>query len=532
MPPLAAPETKKTASPSASLRAPAEAQTHPATGRKGPHAAGVWFGNTAWPAGSSPGAFARDVFRLEGCKTDREKALAFDQWFLRCFNRGANLKLPGLGGYIHSADPTLLFTSWGHNECTGWGWVATEALQAAGLKARRAVAFKSGHTFHEVWYRGLDGKEGWHAFDTFQGWYFLNDAGEVASCEELAANPDLVAHPRPGGRSRLGHYTERSGVLHRYQVHDLLDIVQPVQGYELRFEPQVGQTYANLWRPESPDLAIGEGDGAGAWGAHCSIGPYDEEGKARYPEHLPYWKHYLWPRPPAANPGGNFNGVEAVRWHGSGCLRWQPLLWGQEVTWSAANAIFENGTVRPSGPKKHCEIWWHFKLPYLASYLRLNVAMDSGSGGDLVGFAVSPDAGRCLKPIHWGPPQGRLDLTVSPKEAPSIRGMQEFWLRLDLSTQSAASNLRVRGLQINVGYQLNMHILPRLVPGENELYVQAEQVEGVRLVSEWAYTHPDGEQVESVELSKAGRERKAVNPQIRKPDDLIMRGVTLKCLPV
>src|SRR3990170_3359583 len=142
-------------------------------------AKGVWFGNTAWPSGASPGAFARDVFRLEGCRTDREKALAFAQWLLRCMNRGPNLKLPGLGGYIHSADPLLLFTSWGHNECTGWGWIAAEALQAAGLKARRAVAFNSGHTFYEVWYKGLDGEEGWHAFDPFIGWHFTNEKGEV-----------------------------------------------------------------------------------------------------------------------------------------------------------------------------------------------------------------------------------------------------------------------------------------------------------------------------------------------------------------
>ena len=204
-------------------------------------ATGVWFGNKAWPSGSSPGAFARDVFRLEKCKTDREKALAFNDWLLRCMNRGPNLDIPSMGGYARCCDPTLLFTSWGHNSCTGWGFVAVEALQAAGLKARRVVAFASSHTIYEVWYKGLNGKEGWHAFDPFIGWYFLNDEGEVASCEELAANPDLVVHPRSGGRSRLGHHPERSRILHRYQVHDLLDIVQPVQGNELRYFPKIGQ---------------------------------------------------------------------------------------------------------------------------------------------------------------------------------------------------------------------------------------------------------------------------------------------------
>jgi hypothetical protein len=488
------------------------------------HASNVWFGNTAWPCGSSPGAFARDVFRLEKCRTDRERAFAFDKWLLRCMNRGPNLKLPGLGGYIHSADPTILFTSWGHNECTGWGWVAAEALQAAGMKARRAVAFNSGHTFYEVWYKGLDGKEGWHAFDPFIGWYFLNDAGEVASCAELAANPDLVLHPRPGGRSRCGHHPERSGYLHRYQVHDLLDVVQPVQGYELCFQPQVGQSFANLWRPELSELAIG--DDAHPAGAHCDISLYDEEGKPRYPEHLPYWKNYVWPTPSL----GNTNGGHPVRFHGCGCLRWQPLLWGEAVAARAHNAIFENGTVRPSGAKKHCEVWWHIRLPYLASYLRLNPAVDVG-GGDLIGFAVSPDNGRSLHPLHWASGAPPKLLSYGPKTAPSIRGLQEFWLRLDMSTQSATSPLRIRGLQINVGYQLNMNILPRLLPGSNELYLQAEAQEGTTLAAEWAFGTPAGDRVETVTLGKSGRASRKVTLKAKGPEEIVMRGVTLKCLP-
>jgi hypothetical protein len=485
------------------------------------NASGVWFGNEAWPSGSSPGAFARDVFRLENCRTDRERAMAFNSWLLRCMHRGPNLRLPGMGGYIHSADPLSLFTSWGHNECTGWGWVAAEALQAAGMKARRSVAFASGHTFYEVWYAGEDGKEGWHAFDPFIGWYFLNDRGEVASCEELAANPDLVLHPRPGGRTRLGHHPERSGWMHRYKVHDLLDIEQPVRNEELRYEPQVGQVYANLWRPELPELSWPANKGA-----HCDISLYDEEGKARYPEHLPYWKHYTWP---TANTNG-INGTQEVRWHGCGALRWNPLEYGAQVAWRAHNAVFENGGVRPSGVRKHCEVWWHIKVPYLATHLRLCPAVDVG-GGDLVGFSVSPDAGRSLHSIYWqsGSPPKTID--NGPGEGPSVRGMREFWLRLDMSTQSETSPLRVRGLHICVGYQLNMNLLPRLLPGSNPLYLQAEKLDGVKLSAEWAYTHPEGEKLETVSLEKASRAAKSVDPGIKKPDDIVMRGVTLRCLP-
>lgn len=486
-------------------------------------ATGVWFGNLAWPSGSSPGAFARDVFRLERCETDREKALVFYKWFQRCMMRGPNLKIPGLGGYIRCSDPHLVFTSWGHNSCTGWGWVATEALQAAGLKARRAVI--SGHTFYEVWYKGIDGVEGWHAFDPFIGWFFTTDAGEVASCEELAAHPDLVTHPRPGGPSRLGHHPERAGVLHRYQVGDNLDVVQPPNNYELRYEPQVGMVFTNLWRPELPDLAL-DWEENRMGGSHCDVSMYDEEGKPRFSDHFPYWEHYAWP----ATADGRAGTGQDVRWHGCGALRWQPLLFGKDAAWQSANAIFEDGTVRPTGAKKHCEVWWHVKLPYMASYLRLNVAADT-SGGDLVGFSISPDAGRSLHNIYWESGSPPKLLSFGPNDVPGIKGMQEFWLRLDMSTQAAASPLRIRGLHICVGYQQNMHLQPRLVPGENELYVQADKLDGMKLVTQWTYTHPEGDRVECVELCKPGREVRKVNPGIAKPDGLIMRGVTLKCLP-
>ena len=34
----------------------------------------VWLGNESWPGNQSCGQFARDVFRLAGAKTDKQKA--------------------------------------------------------------------------------------------------------------------------------------------------------------------------------------------------------------------------------------------------------------------------------------------------------------------------------------------------------------------------------------------------------------------------------------------------------------------------
>jgi hypothetical protein len=501
-------------------------------------ATGVWFGNEQWPSGASPGAFAKDVFRIENCKSDKQRALAFYTWFQRCMCRGRLPQRPGFDGMLETADPLSTFT-WGFHQCTGWGWVAAEALQAAGVKARRAVIHNRGHTIYEVWYAGENAKEGWHAFDPFLGWYLLNQDGEVASCAELAANPDLAVHPR-GGPPRFGNHPERSALDYPFHTGDNLDIVQPVTNDSISYELEPGQSYENLWRPELPNLAWG--DSTYPRGAHCDVSLFDETGKIRYPEHHPYWRHYVWPTLRTDGIAGG----QPVRWQGCGALRWKPLTHGRQAACSAHNAVFENGMLRPAGANKHCEVWWRIRLPYQATYLRLMPVVEA-CGSDLICFVVSPDAGRSVLPLHnknGVPPKiithGPRELPAneppdgSAPEGPSIRGSREFWLRLDMSSKSDASPLRVLSLGITVGYQFNMQILPRLMPGKNTLFLEAAKLDGAKLQAEWVCTDAQGrsQQVETVELAKSGRAQRTVETNAAAPDDLIMRGVSVRCSSV
>lgn len=499
------------------------------------HATKVWFGNRQWPSGASPGAFARDVFRIEACTTDKQRALVFYKWLQRCLCAGPMPKIPGLGGLLETANPVTTF-AWGFHSCTGFGWVAVEALQSAGLKARRVVHHSSSHTIYEVWYRGDNGKEGWHAFDAEFGWYFFNDEGEVASCAELAANPDFIIHPR-GGSPRYGNYPNRTLRNYPFRTADSLEIVQPVLNEELSFDMQLGQSFETLWRPEVPRLCWGTPDFPR--GPHCDISLLDETGRLRFPEHAPYWQNYLWPNSRNASPAGD----QPVRWHGCGALRWQPLLYGEKVTWRADNAIFENGTLRPAGVHKHCEVWWHFKLPYLATYLQITPVVEN-AGAATIGIAVSADAGKSMHTIHWKqgePPKfilhGPGEMVVGdaaqkePAAGPSIRGLREFWLRLDVSSK-ATPMPRVLSLDFSVGYQLNMQTLPRLLAGDNTLYLQSGALDGARLEAEWVFTGRKGQQIECLQLQQAGETHRVVNPGVEAHEDLIMRGVSLRCLPV
>jgi len=489
-------------------------------------AKGVWLGNLAWPNNRSCGQFAEDVFRIAGATADKQKALAFYDWFIRCMMRGANLNLPSPGGgYCRNYDPLATFTSWGHGECTYWGWVATECLAAAGLKTRRTCVHKQGHTYHECWYAGDDGVEGWHAFDPFQGWYFLNERGEVASCEELAANPMLAQDPFPGHADPLGYHPDRTGLGHRHRTEDALNIDQPVRDEALDWQLQRGMDVSITFRPAEPHQVLLSPEGSR--GSHCSVATLSARGEKQYAIHEPYWANYVWPATTTGLP---------VRWHGAGALRWHPLLQGADASCEAHNAVFEKGCLKPAGPHDFCEVWYCFKLPYLVSYVSVDYDV-VGAGGDHFGLCLSTDGGRSrfsMFPSRFtGPGWGCVENGLAQWRAgeATVQGVREFRLRVDLATHNENPTLAVQALRIAVGFQHNMHIQPRLLPGANPLWLEAAEIDdGSRLQAEWVYQQGGAERRAALGLDSAGRGEQVVTIDADRPSDVHTTGLRLKCL--
>ncbi|MGH7144522.1 MAG: hypothetical protein ACREJ2_10415 [Planctomycetota bacterium] len=500
-------------------------------------AKGVWAGNQAWPSNRSLGQFALDAFRLENAKTDREKAFAFYTWLQRCMLRGPNLETDdGSGGYSRNFDPLMLLMSWGSNECTGWGWVADEALNMAGLRARRLAAHKMGHTFYEVWYRGIDGREQWHAFDPFIGWYFLNERGEVASCEELTRNPQLVQNPLPGHAVPLGHHPERGSTTHRHQCADQLFIEQPHRFEQLDWSLQKGQEVTFNWLPEAPsNVLFGNLSAAGpnarhVEGVHCDIPEISRRGELAFPQHEPYWKNYRW----APKFLGNANDGRPVRWHGSGALRWKPLQQGRRAAAHAIQAKFENGCLKPAGAHTFTEVWYRFQLPFLASYIYLDYDI-VGDGGDYLGFCLSADDRRTIWPVemkshgpHWGVAQNGQAEWAARK--PSVQGLRDFMLRIDMFSHSENPRLALQALNICVGFQHNMYVQPRLLPGANPLWLNARELASdAKLHAEWVCQVAGEQQREAVALDRAGQADKTVRVDAKAPPDVFMTGLKIAC---
>ena len=487
-------------------------------------AKGVWLGNLAWPSNRSCGQFAEDCFRLSGATTDKAKALAFYSWFPRCMMRGPNLRKPdGAGAYSRCYDPLPTFTSWGHGECTFWGWVAVACLNGAGLKARRAVVHDQGHTYYELWYKGDDGVEQWHAFDPFGGWYFLNESGEVASCEQLAANPQLVQNPLPGHPVPLGHHADRANLAHRHRTADNLAVDQPLWDERNDWDLRRGMEVTVTFLPEEPSLAL---FARNSGGSHGSIAEISRLGFRQHAEHVPYWRNYTWPVSPAGQP---------VRWHGSGALRWKPLLHGAEAACDARNARFADGCLRPARQHDFTEVWYHFKLPYLISWVGVDYDV-AGAGGDWFGLSLSADGRRSWWPMvtrsngpHWGRAlNGPAEFKARES---SVQGLNEFWLRVDLASHRPDPTLAVQALDVAVGFQHNMYLQPRLLPGDNALWLEADGMdEGTKLQAEWVYQVVGDERRAELSLESPGRAERPVALDAACPSEVLMTGIKLNCL--
>ena len=111
----------------------------------------------------------------------------------------------------------------------------------------------------------------------------------------------------------------------------------------------------------------------------------------------------------------------------------------------------------------------------------------------------------------------------------TVQWKTPFLLRVDLLAYDRAEELRVDALRLQVFFHHNMHIQPRLLPGENNLFLEAEEIgEGETLEARWNATAAGEEWADLLTLDKAGNTEKTVSIECEKPEDIVMRGITLE----
>jgi hypothetical protein len=162
----------------------------------------------------------------------------------------------------------------------------------------------------------------------------------------------------------------------------------------------------------------------------------------------------------------------------------------------------------------------------------------AGSGGDYWCLAISADDRRSWFSIDLPsgnkPGWGRFIHGPAEWQAgrSSLQGLREFWLRIDMVSHDADPRLAVQGFDLTIGFQHNMYVQPRLLPGENPLWVEAAEVDdGCRVEAEWVYQIDRRERREVLGLDQASRAARTVElGEVASPEEVLMTGVKLRCV--
>lgn len=188
----------------------------------------VVLANHRWPDLTTHRTAIEDIFRIEGARTDQEKALALWKWF-------RILVSPTGGGYMLEGavpgeenivyDPHKILTVYGHHMCDGQSWAMTALWRAAGY-----IAFDQchhSHTIASLRYRDEDGQHRFHDFDPQKRFYYWDSK-----------------------RNRVGTATLplMRGWVHRH-------LLAPQEVHTLRTSLRVGETLERRWENDGCAIA-------------------------------------------------------------------------------------------------------------------------------------------------------------------------------------------------------------------------------------------------------------------------------------
>ena len=110
-------------------------------------------------------------------------------------------------------------------------------------------------------------------------------------------------------------------------------------------------------------------------------------------------------------------------------------------------------------------------------------------------------------------------------------GVEATDLGVDMFSHKADPSVVLQALDVAVGFQHNMHVQPRLVPGENPLWLEAADVDkGTTLTAEWVHQIGGKEHRPAITLDKAGKAEDGVTVDVACPSDIRMTSVKVNCV--
>ena len=402
-----------------------------------------------WPDTSTFSEFAADVFRLEGARTDEEKALAAWKWTRRLLVFPEKDPPTDRGGSSRP-NPAKLLNVWGVHWCDGQARTMELVLRSVGIPAQKL--YKGGHTLCEAYWLDADQVGRWHLFDVSEHWFVrTRDGSRIASAADIARDRSLVYRPSAG--PALAHH--KSDNLYGWIHADHLPLNQ---GGRIPVQMRPGEAFGRLW---------------GNLGK-----PFLDTADPK----MPY--QYAWELGPYPNTYGN------------GTWTFEDPTASRTLT-PPVNCRFSDGVLGPADPAQPAELTYRILTPYVISDLNLDLAVEGGTAR----VELSENNGRTWKAFDRPAADGKSPLKLAPvvREVgrkpgadtdhppepvpPSAFGRYDVQVRVTL----APGAWRVSRLRFTTTVQTNLRSLPQLQPGENGITLSGELARGhaVRVTYAW-----------------------------------------------
>ena len=493
----------------------------------------VWVSASQWPNSRTQETFAKDAVRLYGAQngTDQEKAIAIYYQAMRVMGHGGDYYQGPAGKEEFVQDHWMIFHVYPKALCEWWGWFLIDLWKAYhgnwSFDPKTAVARKVGlnapgekppvegageHVEAALRWTDPDGVSRWHLFDGNMGYFaYAPGTTRVASPEEIKAGfPDVLTRPhnppKPYFVLSSKHGDAESDPAFRKFLGNTYPFMYSGQRkltrYKTDFDLRKGESLRRQWYDDRKPIvakrynhvAIPANTDGGSKYMYKNGEPKDPY---NYPVQRPYFRTY--PEMGLAKPFGNGYTVYApVLTDGkfkTGALSSRGLASKTgAVQLGAAEAGVEGEVVysmRSIYPYSESVVSGSYRLESKGR-ITIEFSLDEGKTWHEVLTATDPKPEMVPFTIDLG--KGRWDKDLPSTYNMADRDSQYFdgWdpakvaavkytgfqyqVRTRILAEGDAAGVGLSGLRFNNTHQMNIGMLPTLLPGANTLTVEGDEL--------------------------------------------------------
>ena len=491
----------------------------------------VWVSASQWPNSRTQETFAKDAVRLYGAQngTDQEKALAIYYQAMRVMGHGGDYYQGPAGKEDFLHDHWMIFHVYPKALCEWWGWFLIDLWKAYhgnwSFDPKTAVARKVGlnapgekppvegageHVEAALRWTDLDGVSRWHLFDGNMGYFaYAPGTTRVASPEEIKAGfPEVLTKPhnppKPYFVLSSKHGNAESDPAFRKFLGNTYPFAYSGQRkltkYKTDFDLRKGESLRRQWyddrKPVVPkrykDIGIPAMTDGGSKYMYSNGEPKDPY---NYPVQRPYFRNY--PEMGLAKPFGNaYTVYEPVLTDGKfkiGAVSTRGLESKKGSVGAAARGV-EGEVVysmRSIYPFAESVVSGSYRLETKG---RITIEFSLDEGKTWMAVLTATDAKPETVPftIDLGKSRWDQDLPSTynmadrdsqycdgwdPAKVAAVKytGFQ-YQVRARILAEGDPAGVGLSGLRFNNTHQLNIGMLPTLLPGANVVTVEGDEL--------------------------------------------------------